>query len=78
MGANIRIAAKLINQPLRFNPHFHWNTIVIVQTLLQPRIRTALCRRCPDGYRGTPPRARLQAANRVFEEHDVIDMLGKD
>ncbi|SBK04671.1 Uncharacterised protein [Klebsiella pneumoniae] len=79
VGANIRIAAKLINQPLRFNPHFHWNTIVIVQTLLQPRNKE---RHFADGAQTDTAelhrRARLQAANRVFEEHDVIDMLGKD
>ena len=35
VGANIRIAAQLVNQTLRFNPHFHRNAIVVVQTLLQ-------------------------------------------
>ena len=79
MSANIRIAAELVDQTLRFNPHFHRNAIVIVQTLLQPRNKE---RHFADGSQTDAAelhrRAGLQATNRVFEEHHVIDMLGKD
>ncbi len=77
MLSDVRRIANLIDQTLRFNADQHRNAIIVIQHLTHPRRKE---RHFADGAKADATelnrRARLQATNGIFEEHQVVDVVG--